>query len=106
MGTKLKIESIIDFTMEKVKGEDNKGLICCLCTAQFINYYIDKGIFNEFEKKELCEYSIKYIQKKYVPHLPLEDWVYQGLVNKMMSEKSYNYEDLIYPITKLLTKNK
>ena len=103
---KNKIELIVDTLMNQLHQNLEKQTLCTNCTAQFINYYISKGFIFEHEKRECSKFACNYLNNKYFALMPTPDWILEGLVDMMVAEQKFNYEDLIFPITQLFIKNK
>lgn len=95
-----KIEKIVDAIMEALKNNDNKLFLCVIGTAQFLNYYIEKGIILPSDKNDIAVHVLTYIDEKYFHYMPTPDFLKSQLTSIMMDQKGYEYEKLISPILK------
>jgi hypothetical protein len=100
-----KINIVVDAIMSLIIKSENRITECALGSAQFVNYYIEKGIILSSEKKECFEYIYDYIDNKYFDDIPMPTFVKDAHVEMMMDINGYEYEKLISPIKKAMQEN-
>jgi hypothetical protein len=96
------IKITVETLQEQLKNNENGIIICAVSTAQFINYYIDKGKILQSEKRECIDYTIQLINSNLLGLIP--PFILNTLPQMMNETMGYEYEKLISPILHLQTK--
>lgn len=96
----IKIEKVVDVIMGTLNNDDNRLFICAISSAQFLNYYIEKGMIPISEKEIYIKFILDYLEAKHLTHFSIPDFVRNRLIQIMNDQKGYEYEKLISPIFK------